>query len=441
MSLQLRIIGSIAILLFLSLLAGAALLSLHAREVVLLEVQTAFRGAERSVRDTLQSDVEHTVTLRQVVASFQGQRHVRAALVNEKGKVIVQSEIASIAHPAPAWFARAILPPRFSARIPISLPQYPCVVVLTSDPRTELAEVWNNVRDAFLIMALFCIVTVAGVSLAAVAASRFLRKIQSGLLTVAEGGYDARMEIAGPPEFANLARGFNHMASQLSAFSRSNRQLYSQLRNTEEEERGSIARDLHDEVGPYLFAIQVDANAVSKLATPEATRLSQSIRETVGHIQHHVRSILRQLRPVSQLEFGLEAAIGDIAAFWKRRHPKINFKLDIDLTAHVGRQYEEAIYRVVQESVSNAVRHGTPSCIAIMLRSQAGLLKVVVEDDGGGVRANAGRDVSLGQVGIAGMRERILALKGHFLIEALDDRGLRVRAELPLPLPQDAVPA
>ena len=439
MSLQLRIIGSIAVLLCLSLSAGAALLSLHARNVVLLEVQTAFHGAERSVRDTLQSDVEHTVTLRQVVASFQGQRHVRAALVNERGKVIVQSEIGSITSPAPGWFARVMAPPRFFARIPISLPQYPCVVVLSSDPRAEVAEVWDNVRDAFLIMALFCVVTVAAVSLATVAASRFLRKIQSALLAVADGSYDTRLDIAGPPEFANLARRFNHMASQLSAFSRSNRQLYTLLRDTQDEERGSIARDLHDEVGPYLFAIQVDANSVGKMPGAEAQRLSQSIREMVGHIQHHVRSILRQLRPVSQLEFGLEAAIGDIAAFWRRRRPEIRFELDIDPPARLGRQYEETAYRVVQESVSNAVRHGTPSCIIVTLRTDAGMLVVTVEDDGGGVRSEAGRDASLGQVGIAGMRERILALKGHFSVEDIEGHGLRVRAELPLL--QEAVPA
>ncbi|HEY2835548.1 MAG TPA: histidine kinase [Rhizomicrobium sp.] len=439
MSLQLRIIGSIAVLLCLSLAAGAALLSSHAQDVVLLEVRTAFQGAERSVRDTLQSDVEHTVTLRQVVASFQGQRHVRAALVNEKGKIIVQSQIATIANPAPAWFARVMAPPRFSARIPISLPQYPCVVVLSSDPRAEVAEVWNSVRDAFLIMAIFCVVTVAAVTLATVAASRFLHKIQSGLLAVAEGGYDTRLNTEGPPEFANLARGFNHMANQLSAFSRTNGQLYTQLRNTQDEERGSIARDLHDEVGPYLFAIQVDANAIGKMAAPEAQRLSQSIRETVGHIQHHVRSILRQLRPVSQLEFGLETAIDDIAAFWKRRHPEIGFQLEIALPERVGRQYEEAIFRVVQESVSNAVRHGTPSCIRIMLQSRARMLTVTVEDDGGGVSSNASLDASLGQVGIAGMRERVLALKGRFSVEPIDRQGLRVRAELPLA--QEIVPA
>jgi hypothetical protein len=85
MSLQFRVLGAIAAMLVLALFCGGALLSLHARSEVEIEVRTAFEGARQSVRDTLKSDVEHTVTLRLVVASFQGQRHVRAALVNENG--------------------------------------------------------------------------------------------------------------------------------------------------------------------------------------------------------------------------------------------------------------------------------------------------------------------------------------------------------------------
>ncbi len=143
MSLQFRVLGSIAALLVLALLCGGTLLSLHARSVVEIEVRTAFQGAENSVRDTLESDVQHTVTLRQVVSSFEGQRHVRAALVNEKGKVIVGSEIGRLEDPAPRWFARLMTPPHMSARFNINLPQYPCVVELDSDPRSEIADAWK----------------------------------------------------------------------------------------------------------------------------------------------------------------------------------------------------------------------------------------------------------------------------------------------------------
>jgi two-component system sensor histidine kinase UhpB len=431
MSLQLRVVGSIAALLILALLGGAAILSLHAHDLVALEVRTAFRGAVRSVSDTLRSDVEHTVTLRQVVASFQGQRHVRAALVNEKGKVIVQSQIGHISDPAPGWFAQAMAPQTLSARIPIALPQYPCVVVLVSDPRSEIAEVWGHVRDAFLIMLLFCLAAMAVVSLAVTTATRFLRRFQTGLMTISKGSYDTRLEVKGPPEFAELAEGFNHMARQLEAFSRANRQLYAQLQNIQEQERAGIARDLHDEVGPYLFAIQVDAKAIGHLDTPEARRLSQSVRDAVGHIQRQVRAILRQLRPVSQLEFGLEAALADLVAFWKRRHPQIDFEQKVHLTADISRQHEEAAYRIVQEGVSNAVRHGAPSRIAIAVHITPAGLAITVDDDGGGLQAPGHEDMGLARAGIAGMRERTQALKGHFDMQQ-SPRGVRIQAVFPL---------
>jgi two-component system sensor histidine kinase UhpB len=436
MPLKLRVLGSISALLVLSLLAGALLLSVHARSLVNLEIRAAFNGAEKSVRDTLRSDVEHTVTLREVVASFQGQRHVRAALVNESGKVIVQSEIAPLVDPAPPWFSRIVAPQSLTSRIPITLPGYPCTVVLTSDPRSELAEVWGHVRDAFVIMLLFCVSTLVVVSLAVGAGLKFLTRFQGGLLAISGSRYDARLEMGGPPEFARLAQGFNHMASRLSHFSRSNSQLYAQLQTAQEEERADIARDLHDEVGPYLFALQVDAKTIGQMGTPEATRLGASVRESVMHIQRHVRDILRQLRPVTQLEFGLEAALGDLADFWARRNPQIHFALDVQLNVAPDRRQEEAAYRVVQEAVSNAVRHGSPDKIEIRIRSDDGRLTVAVEDNGGGFKSNTqdsgATAVSLGKAGIAGMRERVQALGGDLDIVNSQGRGVRLCASFPL---------
>jgi two-component system sensor histidine kinase UhpB len=304
MSLKFRVLGSIAALLILSLLAGAILLSIHAHKLIDLEVRTAFNGAAQSVRDTLRSDVSIPSPCAKVVSSFQGQRHVRAALVNEKGKVIVQSDIGPLSDPAPAWFARLMTPPPLTTRIPIALPGFPCVVVLTSVPSSELAEVWGHVRDAFVIMLLFCASTMAVVSLRwarhRASWTAFRPASRQSPTAVMKHAWTSKVRRNSPA----WPRAFNHMASQLSAFSRTNRQLYAQLQSAQEESAPRIARDLHDEVGPYLFALQVDAKAIGKIDTPEASRLSASVREAVVHIQRHVRNILRQLRPVTQLEFG-----------------------------------------------------------------------------------------------------------------------------------------
>ena len=431
MSLQFRVLGSVALLLVLALLCGGALLSLHARSVVELEVRTAFQGAANSVRDTLESDVQHTVTMRQVVSSFEGQRHVRAALINEKGKVIVRSEIGRLKDPAPLWFTRLMTPRTMSARFNITLPQFPCVVELTSDPRSEIADVWDHVRDAFTVMILFCGATLAVVSLAVAYALRFFRRFQTGLQAVSDGGYDVRLDANGPPEFAALAHGFNHMAARLETFAESNQRLERQILTVQEEERAGIARDLHDEVGPYLFAIQVDANVVAKSRDLEVRKLGGTIRDAALHVQNHVKEILRQLRPVSSLDFGLEPAIADLIAFWSRRHPDIRFERVIAATPGLDRRGEDVAYRIVQESISNAVRHGKPRKIQITVSDETDQVAVSIVDDGGGLHQSEAVAMSLGQFGLAGMQERLRALGGRLTVEETRDHGVCIRAFLP----------
>jgi two-component system sensor histidine kinase UhpB len=437
MSLQLRLLGGIVALLFIALAAGASFLYVHDHALIEVEVRTAFNGSVQSVRDTLRSDVQHTVTLREVVSSFHGQRHVRTSLINEDGKVIVQSQLGRATDPAPAWFRRIMAPPILSARLPVGIAGYPCVLVLTSNPDNKIAEVWGHARDAFAVMLLFCVATLILVSMALASAMRFFRRLEAGLLSVSSGDYAQRLTGKQPPEFARLSHGFNSMAMELAALSGSNRQLYLQLQSVQEEERAEIARDLHDEVGPYLFTIQVDATEMRSLGTPTAERLGNSVRDAVTHIQEHVKSILRRLRPVSQLEFGLEAAIQDLVAFWMRRRPDIRFEQMIRLHGKLPRRCEEAAYRIVQESVSNAMRHGKPNTVRIEIHSQPDEMSIQIADDGGGMEAQPDKAAGLGGAGVSGMRARVQGLNGRFSVEECGG-GVRVCAALPLRLEHEA---
>lgn len=431
LSLQTRIIAMMAVVLATCMLAGGVLLSLHARELAAAEVETAFHGSVLSVTDTLRSNVQHTITLRQVVRSFQGQRHVRAALVNEDGKIIVQSDPAPVANPAPGWFVSLVAPPSMTTTIPFALKGYPCLVRLTSDPRNKVAEIWASARDAFAIMLLLCAMTMIVVSLATAAASRFFARFRAGLMAIAAGDYSARIAGAGPLEFWELARGFNDMAVQLSELQRRNKQLGAQLQTTQADERAELARDLHDEIGPHLFALQVDAKAISKLGAPEAEQLGFAVRDTVSRIQQEVSAILRRLRPLTQLEFGLEQAITDLVAFWTRRHPGISFEARIDPIGGMDRTIEETAYRVVQESLSNAVRHGQPSRIDIAVGVEDQNLIVAVSDNGRGAPSGS-TETSLGRAGIAGMEHRVKDANGTLHIDIVNGQGVMVRAVLPL---------
>jgi two-component system sensor histidine kinase UhpB len=225
------------------------------------------------------------------------------------------------------------------------------------------------------------------------------------------------------------------MAGRIREFQQRNRELTEQILTLQEEERAEIARDLHDEVGPYLFAINVDAGDISRLLRQgDKARVAEragSIREAAAHIQKHVKAILRQLRPTDALAFGLRAAIDDLIAFWSRRHPDVAFTVEMAIQgAAVSRRIEDVAYRLVQESISNAIRHGRPSNVAVSIVALPGdQLSIAISDDGAGLRLASPR----GGMGLAGMAERVRALNGVFEIAAAAGaRGARASARLPL---------
>ena len=138
-----------------------------------------------------------------------------------------------------------------------------------------------------------------------------------------------------------------------------------------------------------------------------------------------------QLRPVSSLDFGLEDAIADLVAFWSRRHPGIRFERAIAADPQLDRAGEDAAYRIVQESLSNAVRHGQPRVIRITIADETDEVQICIEDDGGGLQQPVPPGMSLGRVGLTGMEERLRALGGRLMIEETQELGVRVRALIP----------
>src|SRR5208337_208137 len=106
-----------------------------------------------------------------------------------------------------------------------------------------------------------------------------------------------------------------------------NHRLHEQLLTLQEQERNELARDLHDEVSPFLFAIAIDAASASRMLregrTSEAREHMQSITDAVRPMQRQVRSMLGRLRPIGLEEFGLREAIENMIGFWRQRRPEI----------------------------------------------------------------------------------------------------------------------
>ena len=202
----------------------------------------------------------------------------------------------------------------------------------------------------------------------------------------------------------------------------------------QEEERAEIARDLHDEIGPFLFAADVDAQSIPLLLSRDAgddvVSRSKAIRQSVQHMQLHLRSILSRLRPAMLIDQGLTHAVEQLVAFWHARRPQIAFQTDIE-DARFPANIEEAAFRILQEGMSNAVRHGNPSTIELSARrTEGGTLRVVISDDGSGISATSTRGF-----GLVGMKERVAALGGRLSVNGqVAEKGVILIAEIPLPI-------
>ncbi|HZB91271.1 MAG TPA: ATP-binding protein [Stellaceae bacterium] len=441
LSLRLRLIGLVAMVFVASLGLGGTIACLNARRSIEVEMRAALAVAQQTITAAVigLDRVPHPAQeLERLVASFRGNRHLRLQLYGKDRALALPAQDAPPLSEVPAWFVRlmAVPPGRVNLPIVVAGQDYGEISIET-EPHNEILEVWNEFGDSLLILALFSGPTMLLIYVFIGRALRPLGRLARGLARVGSGDYGVRLDERLPPELLRLRDSFNRMAAQLAEMSEENRGLNEQLLRLQEQERHELARDLHDEVGPFLFAINIDAANIRREA--DAGRLAPiaghaaSIGEAVGHLQRQVKSMLGRLRPIGLAEFGLVEAIARLVDFWRRRHPAIEFRLWVAPEAEGGGEVlETTLYRIVQECLSNAVRHGRPNIVEIKIAhepgaTEGGRLRVTVRDDGAGMRQGAG----LGY-GLIGMGERVRALGGTLVVAGAAGAGLAVTAELPL---------
>jgi two-component system sensor histidine kinase UhpB len=228
---------------------------------------------------------------------------------------------------------------------------------------------------------------------------------------------DRRTRIGGrlAPELSRLHDSFNLMAARLADTDAENRRLTEQLLTLREEERSDLARNLHDEVSPVLFGINVDAaSASSRLdegRASEARDHVQSIAEAARHMRRQVRNMLGRLRPIGLAEFGLREAIESIVAFWRRR-PDICWEVAITTECReLGGLAEATICRIVQEWLSDSVYHAEPRTVRVSICRHGHEIRLKVAVDGRGMPEG-----SRAGYGLVGIGERVGAMGGRVVL-------------------------
>ena len=216
-----------------------------------------------------------------------------------------------------------------------------------------------------------------------------------------------------------------------------NRQLTRVIQTHLEEERRSIARELHDELGQSVTAIKTIGAAIAnrtQSGAPDIHRSAQTIVEVAGRIYDAVHGIIRQLRPSALDNLGLQEAVEDMLNTWRERHPEIGCHLAMTgELADLGESVNITAYRLIQECLTNVLRHADASRVDVELLREAGAIKVSVCDDGKGLAE--GHEAERARFGLMGIRERVQALRGEFELESLPGEGLKVSATIPVASP------
>lgn len=214
-----------------------------------------------------------------------------------------------------------------------------------------------------------------------------------------------------------------------------NRRLTRRLFSVQELERRNLSRELHDELGQWLTAIQADAKSIHFVSSlnPEACatchECTQAIVAGADQIHQVVRRILRRLRPVSLDQLGLPDSLEEIVGQWRDHHPEVYCELKLEGALNdLNEVANITLYRTVQAALTNISSHAGASQVSINLRREPDNILLSVSDNGQGMNTSLPR---LG-LGLLGMRERTIAAEGEFSFSSQPGQGLRIDVKLPL---------
>lgn len=229
----------------------------------------------------------------------------------------------------------------------------------------------------------------------------------------------------------HLAQNLDHYRRRLEAELDARRQLTEKLIHSEEDTRKNLARELHDEIGQNITAIQIQTQLVKRSGdTSQALAAAGQINDLARRIHHSTRQLLRQLRPPVLDELSLEEALHHLVNEFAFAERGIQCRFDYRLAQPPESEtLVFTLYRLLQELLNNVSKHANASEVSIALWQQDNRLHLAVRDNGVGL-------VSGGQpgFGIQGMRERISALGGELTLESR--QGTRVIVNLPTLLQQ-----
>lgn len=431
------------------LVAGCVVI-LRARTQTRMEMAASMRLAETLVGDA--ASFVQKVPAQQFLAALPEQlrslRHVRIAVKDASGIPVAlpKSRYAAAERAtAPDWFTMLVAPSIGSQSIPVvaggrTVGQ----VEIIGEPGDEIAEIWDNLV-AMAAVALL-------VNLGMMGALYFLfgqvlgpiSALAAGLSELERQSYNVRLSRPRARELAGIADQFNALARALGIARLENQNLNRRLITAQDDERRRTALELHDEVGPCLFGLRAYTTSIASAAAglpgkarENTAKSARQILAIVEHLQSINRSMLDRLRPMALGHVPLGELVVQLVGGQERQHEGIAFEITVGpLAPSYGDAIDLTIYRSIQESLTNVVRHARAKRVMVALHAvTSSQLELTIRDDGRGIAADTPEGF-----GMSGMRERVEGLGGRYTIANEPGRGTCVQIGIPTVDPPTGAP-
>ncbi|MGO8914436.1 MAG: PAS domain S-box protein [Stellaceae bacterium] len=206
--------------------------------------------------------------------------------------------------------------------------------------------------------------------------------------------------------------------------------LLRRLINAQEQERLRIARELHDQMGQDLTGLSLSLKSLEHLLGGEGRSMLRALQSLTAQMGSNMHRIATELRPTALDDVGLLRALETTTADWGERY---GIRVDFDggdlIAGMLPMEMGTTIYRIVQEALTNVLKHAAASAVSIVLECRDGQLQIIVEDNGKGFDPNS--PIIAGHLGLAGIRERLALIGGVLIIDSAPDVGTTLYVRIP----------